>query len=103
MDSNDWSFVSYEINPGPVDVLIMTNAIDGMIYVRGDNMTAHVIACPKKPARLARYAERIWAGGIPNEPDMLMYSAPFDPTDWTAQYRISRRRRGRHPAAFLGR
>ena len=41
-DSNNWSCVSYEINPddgsadsAPIDVLIMSNALDGMIIVPG--------------------------------------------------------------------
>lgn len=32
---------------------------------------------------IERYAERIWAGNIAGEPDKLMYSAVYDPTDWT--------------------
>ncbi len=33
---------------------------------------------------IARYAERIWGGAIPGEPDTLVYSAPYNPTDWTS-------------------
>jgi hypothetical protein len=32
--------------------------------------------------------ERIWGGAIADNPDMLMYSAPYDPTDWEADTEI---------------
>ena len=32
---------------------------------------------------IERYAERIWAGGIQGRPATVIYSAPYDPTDWT--------------------
>lgn len=86
--SNRWSWVSYEINPqgsdASVDVLLLSNAIDGMVMVRGDNMTISLVDTPKKFGVIERYAERIWGGAIPDDPDMLMYSAPYDPTDWEA-------------------
>lgn len=85
--SNVWSWVAYEINPegseAPVDVLLMSNAQDGMIYIRGDMLEVGVIATPKKFGVITRYAERIWGGGIAEDPDMLVYSAPYDPFDWT--------------------
>jgi hypothetical protein len=37
---------------------------------------------------LARYNERIWGGGIIGDPDMLVYSAPFDPFDWSQNLTI---------------
>lgn len=84
--SDDWSYVTYEINPSgssaPVDVLLMSNAKDGMICVRGDDMTVSAVATPKKFGVIARYAERIWGGAIEDDPDMLAYSAPYDPFDW---------------------
>ena len=84
---NTWSYVAYEMNPegsdAPVDVLLLSNAKDGMICVRGDNMTVSVVNTPKKFGVIARHAERIWGGAIDNDPDMLVYSAPFDPFDWT--------------------
>ena len=83
---NTWSYVSYEINPegstAPVDVLLLSNAKDGMIMVRGDNLTASIVPTPKKFGVITRYAERIWGGAIENDPDMLVYSAPYDPFDW---------------------
>lgn len=88
-DSDDWSCVSYEINPddgsadeAPIDVLLMSNAKDGMICIRGDNLTASIVPTPKKFGVIARHAERIWGGAIENDPDMLVYSAPFDPFNW---------------------
>lgn len=89
--SDSWSWVAYETNyeidgetptEAPVDVLLLSNALDGMICVRGDDMTASVVHTPKKFGVIARYAERIWGGAIPNDPDMLVYSAPFDPFNW---------------------
>ena len=85
---NVWSWAAYEINPegaeSPVDVLLMSNAEDGMIMVRGDTFAVSAITTPKKFGVIERYAERIWGGAIPDDPDMLCYSRPYDPTDWTA-------------------
>lgn len=86
--SDVWSFVAYEINPqgseASVDVLLLSNAVDGMVMVRGDNLTVSAVATPKKFGVIARYAERIWGGAITEDPDMLVYSAPYDPTNWEA-------------------
>lgn len=88
-DSNEWSCVSYEINPddgsaaeAPIDVLIMSNQKDGMILVRGDDMTTRRVPTPKKFGVIARHAERIWGTAVENDPDMLVYSAPYDPFNW---------------------
>lgn len=87
--NNVWSWVSYEINPegaqSPVDVLVMSNALDGMLYVRCDDteQTVSLVSTPKKFGVIARSNERIWGGAIPDDPDMVMYSAPYDFTDWT--------------------
>ena len=90
--NNHWSWVAYEIPPegegDPVDVLLLSNADDGMILVRGDDLTTETVTTPKKFGVIARYAERIWGGAIPDDPDMLMYSAPYDPLDWTADIEI---------------
>lgn len=90
--SNVWSYATYEINPTgstePIDVLLISNASDGMYMVRGDNLAVEAIQTPKKFGVIARYAERIWGGAIPDDPDMLVYSAPFDPTDWEADQEI---------------
>ena len=113
--SNTWSWVTYEINPDnsqdTVDVLLMSNGLDGMIMVVppdrpstwGDwkeqdwsylqDMTWmeattpdwHIITIRTRELKfgvIERYAERVWGGAITGEPDMLMYSAVYDPTDW---------------------
>ena len=51
--------------------------------IRGDTFECSVVPAPKKPGVISRYAERIWGAGFADDPDMLMYCAPFDPTDWT--------------------
>lgn len=90
--SNVWSYATYEINPegstAPIDVLLISNASDGMYMIRGDNLTVQAIPTPKRFGVIARYAERIWGGAIPDDPDMLVYSAPFDPTDWEADQEV---------------
>lgn len=114
---NVWSWVTYEINQvgldHPLDVLLMSNAQDGMIMVEppdrpatwGDaiannltwenpdhetweddhaakwNVTA-VSTGDYKFGVIERYAERIWGAAVDGEPDLLVYSAPYDPTDW---------------------
>jgi len=91
-ESSEWSCVTYEINPegsaASVDVLLMSNAKDGMVMVRGDTKTATLVETPKRFGVIERYAERIWGGAIEDDPDMLVYSAPFDPTDWEADAEI---------------
>lgn len=88
-DSDEWSCVSYEINPddgsadeAPIDVLLMSNAKDGMILVRGDDLTTESVSTPKEFGVITRHAERIWGTAIDDEPDMLVYSAPYDPFNW---------------------
>lgn len=85
--SDDWSWVAYEINEegsdAPIDVLLLSNAKDGMICIRGNDMTVTFVPTPKKFGVITRYAERIWGGAIQDDPDMLVYSAPFNPFDWT--------------------
>lgn len=85
--SDEWSWAAYEINEegmdAPVDVLLLSNAKDGMVMVRGDTMEAVPVETPKKFGVIARYAERIWGGAIPDDPDTLVYSAPFNPLDWS--------------------
>lgn len=124
-----WSWCTYEVNVNgidhPIDVVLMSNADDGMIMITpperpktwadiaeftwGDFVadeeeetsdvwediyseawTIQTVVIPdgKKFGVIERYAERIWGGAIAGEPDMLMYSAPYDPTDWTANSEI---------------
>ncbi|MBQ2948331.1 MAG: hypothetical protein IJD94_05070 [Clostridia bacterium] len=91
--SNRWSCMTYEAvdNGENVDVLIMTNAQDGMIAVYGGD----TIRVEKKTlaigddykdvrfASISRHAERIWGTGAPGYPDSVFYSKPYDPFDWT--------------------
>ena len=113
--SNVWSWVTYETNvqgvDHPIDVLIISNALDGMYMVIppdrpslwGDYVSYtwdelkemtweevytekwNIVAVPtrgKKFGVIARHKERIWGAAIADEPDMLMYSAVYDPSDW---------------------
>ncbi len=81
-----WSWATYEMNPegsdAPVDILLLSNAKDGMVCVCGDTMTAQQVSTPKKFGVISRHAERIWGGAIDDDPDTLLYSAPFDPFNW---------------------
>ncbi len=85
--SDDWDYLTYEISregdEAPVDVLLMSNALDGMICLFGDDFRIEPIPTPKKFGVIGRHAERVWGTAIPDDPDMLVYSAPFDPFDWT--------------------
>jgi len=92
---NDCDWVTYEVNykdgdplPEPVDVLLFSNAEDGMFCLYGDDLTVVQVTTPKKFGVIARFNERIWGGGITGDPDMLVYSAPFDPFDWEARTEI---------------
>ena len=113
--NNVWSCATYEIteNGKTIDVLLMSNADDGMIMVVPPDRPANwadkaehdwdwvkgftwartksarwairtVNTLGKKFGVIARHAERIWGGNIAGEPDTLMYSKPYDPTDWAA-------------------
>ena len=113
--SSVWSCVTYETQSEDktIDVLLMSNALDGMIMVTppdrpttyGDLeeqtngslkaythkelhspkwLVSTVNTQGKKFGVIERYMERIWGGAIAGDPDMLMYSRPYDPTDWTA-------------------
>lgn len=67
----------------PVDILLLSNATDGMLCLYGDDCTVAHVATPKKFGVIARYNERIWGAGIAGDPDMLVYSVPYDPFDWS--------------------
>ena len=100
-----------------VDVLLMSNEEDGMIMIIppdrpttwGDikeftweyvmDMTwlqvtskdwhiVHVDTKGYKFGVIERYGERIWGGSVADFPDKLVYSAPYDPTDWEANEEI---------------
>ena len=68
--SNAWSYVTYDTNGN--DILLMTNAEDGMIAVYGDDLHVDAIKLnigndykAVKFAVLGRHAERIWGTGAP--------------------------------------
>lgn len=85
--TDTWDTIAYEVNrseDAPTDVLLLTNAQDGMICLFGDDLHVEAVETPKKFGVITRHAERIWGSGIPSDPDMLVYSAPYDPLDWTA-------------------
>lgn len=100
-----------------LDVLILSNEKDGMIMVVPPDLptthddlsefihddlsvkTYNDLSSPAwniRPVETAgykfgvieRYAERIWGGAIEDEPDLLVYSAPYDPMDWDANMEI---------------
>lgn len=106
-----------ENSPDTVDVLLMSNDEDGMIMIIppdrpttwGDlkeytwqyvlSMTwlevnspawhiIHVDTANYKFGVIERYGERIWGGSVAGFPDKLVYSAPYDPTDWEANAEI---------------
>ena len=101
----------------PVDVLLMSNKTDGMLMVIPpdrqtiwddeleytwntlNSQTWNQVISPAWTIRtidtqgnkfgvIERYAERIWGGDVDGEPDKLVYSAPYDPTDWEANEEI---------------
>lgn len=84
--SGSWDFVTYEDIrdeiPEPVDVLLMSNAKDGMLSVWGDTLTVETIETPAKFGALARYKERIFGTAAEDEPDRIWHSAPFNPKVW---------------------
>lgn len=92
---NDCDWVTYEVNTrndepleAPVDVLLFSNASDGMFCLYGDTQEVVPVETPEKFGVLARYNERIWGSGITDQPDKLMYSAPYDPFDWELNVEI---------------
>lgn len=84
--SNVWSWVTYEINPDQaedsVDILLISNALDGMFLLRGDDMTLEAVTTPAKFGVIERYAERIWGSAVIDDPDALYYSQAYAPTNW---------------------
>ena len=90
--SDRWSCVTYEAVEGEetVDILIMSNAQDGMAVIYGDDLrvekkTLHIGEdyADVRFAQLGRHAERIWGTGAPGYPDDIFYSRAYDPFDWT--------------------
>jgi hypothetical protein len=89
--SDKMDFVSYEVNDvtlGTIDVLLLTSAADGMFCVYGNDLHVAAVTTPYKFGILTRHTERIWGSGIDDRPDLLVYSAPYDPFDWAANVEI---------------
>lgn len=91
--SNAWSYVTYEtvVDDATIDVLILSNALDGMVVVYGSDLHAEAKELTigdnyanVKFAVLGRHAERIWGTGAPGYPDDIFYSRPYDPFNWMA-------------------
>ncbi|MGN0775232.1 MAG: hypothetical protein ACI4MM_01010 [Candidatus Ventricola sp.] len=90
--SSRWSCVTYEAQEDgeTVDVLIMSNAQDGMIALYGSDLRVEKKTlsigeayADVRFAVLERHDERIWGTGAPGYPDDVFYSRPYDPFDWT--------------------
>ena len=121
--SSAWSWVTYQQtvqgddeNDIIVDVLIISNAVDGMFmvippeapykweyfrqhnwseydteYTWGSVLTDHwttikidegQYGLTKNFGVIERSNDRLWGCAIPGDPDILMYSTVYDPTDW---------------------
>jgi len=89
---DNWSCVTYEAQEDgeTVDILIMSNAKDGMIAVHGSDLRVEKKTLTLgddyqevKFGVLGRHAERIWGSGVTDKPDAVFYSRPYDPFDWT--------------------
>lgn len=90
--SDKWSCVNYEtaVDGTTIDMLLMTNAVDGMVAIYGHDLhverktlTLGDDYAAVKFAQLGRHAERIWGVGAPGYPDTIFYSRPYNPFDWT--------------------
>ena len=95
LSTDDCDWITYEVNyrdgeglPEPVDVLLFTNATDGMYCLYGDTQEVVHVETPKLFGVITRYNERVWGSGIIGDPDMMVYSAPYDPFDWEEQKEI---------------
>lgn len=95
LSTDDCDWVTYEANyrdgeglQEPVDILLFTNATDGMFCLYGDTLEVVSVETPKKFGVIARFNERLWGTAIIGDPDMMVYSAPYDPFDWEAQIEI---------------
>jgi hypothetical protein len=90
--NNDFDFISYEIvevgYEFPTDILIFSNAIDGMFYFNGRDNSVMAITTPYKFGAICRHYERIWGSAVDDKPDVLAYSAPYNPFDWAQNSEI---------------
>lgn len=93
-EAETWNADHWTVVDGtdPVDILLFTNAVDGMFCLYGDTKDVAPVKITPDPENkpnenikfgvITRYNERIWGTGVITEPDMLMYSVPYDPFDW---------------------
>lgn len=88
--AEDWTAAHWTAitSTDPVDILLFSNATDGMFCLYGDTKQVVAVSTPERFGVIARYNERIWGSGITGSPDKLMYSAPYDPFDWSANAEI---------------
>lgn len=84
LSTDNVDYVTYEVHVGDdtIDVLLFTNAVDGMFCLYGDDLHVENVPTPYKFGVLERHHERIWGSGIKEYPDSLVYSAPYNPFDW---------------------
>lgn len=90
--NNDFDYVSYEVLEDgfefPTDILLFTNATDGMFAFNSRTKAVSIVATPYKFGSICRHYERIWGTGVEDKPDVLAYSAPYDPFDWAQNSEI---------------
>lgn len=86
-----WSFVNYQMGENedgskldtPIDILLMSNDEDGLIYIRGDNFSVNAVdTLGKKFGVICLSNERVWGAAIPEDPDMLHYCTVYRPWNW---------------------
>ena len=90
-----FSFAQYEYydsdDSKTYDAMLLSNTTSGMQLVvlkTNSTMTFDPVTTPYNFGVIARFGERIWGTGIEDHPDVLCYSAPYDPTDWTQNVQI---------------
>lgn len=77
-----WTEIEGKTENDPTDILLFSNAVDGMHCLYGDTLEVVTVPTPKLFGVITRYNERIWGAGILGDPDMLVYSSPFNPFNW---------------------
>ena len=97
IDGLNGSFVQYEHIYTPagsastkVDAIYHSDASNGM---RGWAILSNAVltigvTTPYNIGIITRYGERIWGADITGEPDLVVYSAPYDPEDWSINQQI---------------
>jgi hypothetical protein len=92
--TNVWSWVNYEYTPDgervPHDMILFSNAEDGLYMLDLQELAITPIQTKYRFGIIERSHERIWGAACKtldgdSEPDLLVYSAPYDPQDWKAR------------------